>query len=53
MMSHHRHAEDVVVEEKLGAVEIENVETLDQSTAGQGVDEVVEEEQAKVEKRAT
>ena len=52
-MSHHQHAKDATVEEKVGAVEIEKVDTLQQANLGNEVDEAVREEQLKIEKRAT
>jgi propanediol dehydratase small subunit len=52
-MVQHQHADSAIVEEKIGAVEIEKVATLDDVNLESVADEAVGEEQLKIEKRAT
>jgi propanediol dehydratase small subunit len=52
-MVQHQHADSVVVKEKIGAVEIEKIATLDDVKLENVADESVGEEQLKIEKRAT
>jgi hypothetical protein len=52
-MVQNQHTDSAVVEEKIGAVEIERIATLSDVRMNSEADEAVSEEQLKIEKRAT